>query len=123
MYTYSFEKLEVWIEAKELTKIVYSITSQFPETEKFGLTSQLRRASISICSNLAEGSTRTTARDQAHFSSISFGSSIEVLNQIILAFELGLISDGEYVTLRTLIEDLTRKINALRNHQLSRINK
>lgn len=79
MYTYSFEKLEVWIEAKELTKIVYSITSQFPETEKFGLTSQLRRASISICSNLAEGSTRTTARDQAHFSSISFGSSIEVL--------------------------------------------
>lgn len=123
MYIYSFEKLEVWIEAKELTKIVYNVTSQFPETEKFGLTSQLRRASISICSNLAEGSTRTSARDQAHFSSISFGSSIELLNQIILAFELGLISKQEYNTLRTLIENLTRKINALRNHQLSRINK
>lgn len=123
MYIYSFEKLEVWIEAKELTKIVYNVTSQFPETEKFGLTSQLRRASISICSNLAEGSTRTSARDQAHFSSISFGSSIEVLNQIILAFELGLVSKQEYNTLRTLIENLTRKINALRNHQLSRINK
>lgn len=123
MYIYSFEKLEVWIEAKELTKIVYNVTSQFPETEKFGLTSQLRRASISTCSNLAEGSTRTSARDQAHFSSISFGSSIEVFNQIILALELGLVSKQEYNMLRTLIENLTRKINALRNHQLSRINK
>ena len=54
MYVYSFEKLEVWKESKKLTKIIYQITSRYPENEKFGLTSQLRRASISVCSNLAD---------------------------------------------------------------------
>ena len=56
MYVYSFEKLEVWVEAKELSKNIYLTTKQFPDDEKFGLTSQLKRASISICSNIAEGS-------------------------------------------------------------------
>ncbi len=53
MYIFSFEKLEVWLEAKEFSKCVYEITTHFPDTEKFGLISQLRRASISIASNIA----------------------------------------------------------------------
>ena len=60
MYTYSFEKLEVWKESKELIKLVYQITSNFPVEEKFGLSSQSRKSSISIFSNIAEGSARIT---------------------------------------------------------------
>jgi len=90
MYVYSFEKLEVWKESKKLTKIIYQITSRYPENEKFGLTSQLRRASISVCSNLAEGSARITSKDKAHFSTMAYSSLIEVLNQIIISYELDL---------------------------------
>ena len=116
MYTYSFEKLEVWRDAKDLTKEIYAITKSFPSEEKFGLTSQLRRASVSIASNIAEGSARKTNKDQAHFMVIAFSSSIEVLNQIIISFELGFISTAEYERLRLQIEKITNKLNALRKH-------
>lgn len=123
MYIYSFEKLDVWVEAKDLTKEIYKLTSKFPDSEKFGLTSQLRRACVSICSNIAEGTTRSSFRDQAHFSTISFGSAVEVLNQLIIAFELGYISELEYNTSRNLLENITRKINFLKNYQVKQINK
>lgn len=77
MYTYSFEKLEVWNESKEFTKSIYTITSIFPDQEKFGLISQLRRAAVSICSNIAEGSARSTYKDKAHFTTMAFSSAIE----------------------------------------------
>jgi four helix bundle protein len=112
--------LDVWIEAKELTKSIYKITAAFPDSEKFGLVSQLRRASISVCSNLAEGSTRNSFKDKAHFSTIAFGSTVEILNQLILSFELSLISEKEYLFLRKDIESISNKINALRNFQLSK---
>jgi len=96
VYTYSFEKLEVWVEAKNFTKLIYEVTKYFPESEKFGLTSQLRRASVSICSNLAEGTSRSSFRDKAHFSNIAFGSAVEVLNQVIIAFELEFLSADQY---------------------------
>lgn len=123
MYIYSFEKLDVWVEAKDFTKEIYKLTSKFPDSEKFGLTSQLRRACVSICSNIAEGTTRSSFRDQAHFSTISFGSAVEVLNQLIIAFELGYISELEYNTSRNLLENITRKINFLKNYQVKQINK
>ena len=100
MYIFSFEKLEVWIEAKEFSKSIYSITSKFPETEKFGLISQLRRASISVCSNIAEGSARKSFKDKAHFSTVSFSSAVEILNQLIISHELNFISEKEYLDLR-----------------------
>ena len=78
MYTYSFEKLDVWKEAKEFTKSIYILTSTYPDSEKFGLISQLRRASVSICSNIAEGSARNSFKDKAHFTTMAFGSAIEV---------------------------------------------
>ncbi|WP_375324941.1 four helix bundle protein [Flagellimonas sp. GZD32] len=117
MYIYSFEKLDVWKEAKDFTIEIYGITNLFPESEKFGITSQLRRASVSICSNVAEGSARKTNRDKAHFTTISFGSAVEVLNQLILATELGFISQENYIKLRIKLESITNKLNALRNHQ------
>lgn len=119
MYEYSFEKLEVWKESKKLTKIIYQITSRYPENEKFGLTSQLRRASISVCSNLAEGSARITPKDKAHFSTIAYSSLIEVLNQIIISYELDFIDESDYLNFRNLIESLSNKINSLRKFQLN----
>lgn len=119
MYVYSFEKLEVWKESKKLTKIIYQITSSYPENEKFGLTSQLRRASISVCSNLAEGSARITPKDKAHFSTMSYSSLIEVLNQIIISYELDFISESDYLNFGNLIESLSNKINSLRKFQLN----
>ena len=118
MYVYSFEKLEVWKESKKLTKIIYQITSRYPENEKFGLTSQLRRASISVCSNLAEGSARITSKDKAHFSTMAYSSLIEVLNQIIISYELDFIDESDYLNFRNLIESLSNKINSLRKFQL-----
>jgi four helix bundle protein len=119
MYVYSFEKLEVWKESKKLTKIIYQITLRYPENEKFGLTSQLRRASISVCSNLAEGSARITSKDKAHFSTMAYSSLIEVLNQIIISYELDFIDESDYLNFRILIESLSNKINSLRKFQLN----
>lgn len=119
MYVFSFEKLEVWKESKKLTKIIYQITSRYPENEKFGLTSQLRRASISVCSNLAEVSARITPKDKAHFSTMAYSSLIEVLNQIIISYELDFINESDYFNFRNLIESLSNKINSLRKFQLN----
>ena len=120
MYTYSFEKLEVWNEAKEFTKTVYLLTSKFPESEKFGLTSQIRRASVSICSNIAEGSDRKTDKDKAYFTTIAFSSAVEVLNQLILCQDLQFLDAEDYDKCRFQIESITNKLNALRNYQINK---
>jgi four helix bundle protein len=120
MYVFSFEKLEVWLEAKEFSKMIYDITSNFPDTEKFGLTSQLRRASISIASNIAEGSARKSYKDKAHFTTMAFGSAVEVLNQLIISFELNFVSEVNYLNIRVKFESITNKLNALRNYQIDK---
>jgi len=122
MYVFSFEKLEVWLEAKEFSKVIYEITSNFPDTEKFGLTSQLRRASISIASNIAEGSARKSYKDKAHFTTMAFGSAVEILNQLIISFELNFVSEVDYLKLREKLESITNKLNALRNYQIVQYN-
>lgn len=123
MYTYSFEKLDVWNESKDFTKSIYTITSTFPDQEKFGLVSQLRRASVSICSNIAEGSARSTYKDKAHFTTMAFSSAIEVLNQLILSFEMNFISEEVYSKMRLELESITNKLNGLRNYQTNHITK
>ncbi len=120
MYIYSFEKLSVWKESIELVKIIYKITTNFPSEEKFGLTSQLRRASVSISSNLAEGTSRSTNKDKARFTTMSFSSAMEVLNQFIISKELGFISEKDYIFVREKIEKITNMLNALRNTQINR---
>ncbi len=120
MYIFSFEKLEVWVESKEFSKAIYSVTEDFPENEKFGLISQLHRASISICSNIAEGSTRKTFKEKAHFSTIAFGSAVEVLNQLILSYELNFLPEKKYILLRKQLESITNKLNSLRNYQIDK---
>ena len=118
-YTYSFEKLQVWVEAKELTKHIYKITKKFPNDERFGLISQLRRASISICSNIAEGVSRSTGKDKARFMTIAFSSAVEVVNQLIISYELEFITLPQYEDLRKQLESITNKLNALRKYQIN----
>ncbi len=118
-YTFSFEKLNVWIDSKELVKLIYTITKKFPDEEKFGLISQLRRASISVASNIAEGTSRNTNKDKAHFSTIAFSSLMEVLNQIIISKELRFIEESDYKTIRIEIEKISNKLNALKKSQLN----
>jgi four helix bundle protein len=112
MHLFSFEKLTVWIDSKELIKLIYTITKEFPAEEKFGLTNQLRRASISVASNLAEGTSRNTNKDKAHFTTLSFSSLMEVLNQIIISYELGYMDENNYKLVRLEIEKISNKLNA-----------
>jgi four helix bundle protein len=120
MHTYSFEKLEVWKEARELVVWIYTITKEYPAEEKFGLVTQLRRAAVSVVSNLAEGSSRKSAKDQAHFSQIAYSSLLEILTQLILSGDLHFIPEETVTEGRAKIENLTMKIAALRNTQLAR---
>jgi four helix bundle protein len=118
MHTYSFEKLEVWQLSRKLVVRIYKITALFPTEEKFGMISQMRRASVSICSNIAEGSGRKTAKDQASFYNISYSSLLELLNQLIISVDLGWLSDEQLIKMRTVIEILSNKLNSLRNSRL-----
>src|SRR5450759_4281403 len=93
---YSFEKLEVWHDSRELTKMVYSITKGFPDDEKFGITNQMRRSVISVSSNIVEGSYRNTGKDKSNFMTIAYSSLMELLNLSLIHISeptrLGMIS-------------------------------
>ncbi len=115
MYVFGFEKLEVWKEARTLTVLIYELTEKFPDKEKFGLTNQMRRASVSIGANIAEGSTRFSAKEQAHFYSISYGSLMELMSHTFTAFDLKYLNDEEFEKVKGSIQPLSLKINNLRN--------
>ncbi len=121
MYEYSFEKLQVWQKAKSLAKDIYALTKDFPKTEQFNLTAQLQRAAISIVSNLAEGTSRSSFKDKARFSEISYGSLMELLAQLIISFELTYLNQEEYQKVRLKMEDLGKGITNLRNQQMNMV--
>jgi four helix bundle protein len=120
MRLYSFEKLDVWNLSRNLTKDIYRISRMFPDDEKFGLTSQIRRASISVSSNIAEGSSRKSGKEQARFTEISYGSLLEILGQLIVALDLEFITEEILVKQRPLIEEIGNKLNKLKEAQLKR---
>jgi len=113
MYLYSFEKLDVWQLSRKLTGIIYKITDKFPVEEKFGLTNQLRRAAVSIASNIAEGSSRNSLKDQIRFIEIAYGSLMEVYTQLCIAVDLSYVSKEEIDEINLLIKELSNKLNAL----------
>lgn len=106
---YSFKNLDAYNEAKILVKMVYGLIEEFPKVETYALCDQLRRAVISIPSNIAEGSGRTSSKDQAHFFEMAFSSLMEVHCQMDIACDLGYINQIEL----TQIEEQIRKIAAL----------
>jgi four helix bundle protein len=130
MKQYSFEKLIVWQEARVLVKSIYTITRTFPKEEIFGITSQMRQAAISICSNIAEGSGRTTKPDQSNFYRISYSSLLELLNQLIpkiidIATKTGIQNIGdvnEKLPNFCLPPDELKKILTIRNALVDKLN-
>ena len=118
MKIYSFEKLTVWQKSKNLSVFIYKITRTFPKEELFGLESQMRRCSVSISSNIAEGSGRHTQKDKARFTAIAYGSALELLNQTIICKELEFIPDEEYLIIRTELTEITLMLDALHKSQL-----
>ena len=117
MKTYAFEKLECWRHAKELAVWVYEVTKKFPGEERFGIVSQMRRAANSIASNLAEGTSRKSKKDQAHFSTMSYSSTIELLNDIIISRDLNYLTEEMYQEGRKKIEVQTYLTAMLRKSQ------
>ena len=117
-YTYSFERLEVWQLARALKKEIYMITHSFPGEEKFGYTSQIRRASSSITMNLAEGSGRASNTDKAHFTNMAYTSALEVIDHLIGVRDLEFISEEAYTSLRLDLDHIINKLNALYKYQM-----
>lgn len=121
MEQFTFEKLEAWQKARVLVKDVYGLIMKFPQTEKFGLSSQLGRAIVSIPSNIAEGSGRPSLKERIHFFEIAYGSLMESLTQLIIASDLGFISAQEMEEVRVKIIEVARIISGLRKSILRRI--
>jgi len=119
MKTYSFEKLEVWKLSKELVIKIYNAVSKFPHSERYGIIDQLKRAVVSIPTNISEGSGRNTGKDKAHFTQMAFGSLMECLNLLIISLELGFISEKELGSFRADIEIISKKLSNLRRSQLN----
>lgn len=119
MKTYSFEKLIVWQKSRKLAGVIYKMTREFPKEEIFGISSQMRRCSISISSNIAEGSGRQTFKEKARFTEIAYASALELLNQLMISLDLEYIKEEIYLTTITEIEEVTFMLDALRNSQIN----
>lgn len=107
------ENLRVFKKSHELTLDLYKLTSAFPSEEKFGLTSQIRRASSSICANLMEGSHRKSSNEYRRFASISRGSAGELKYHLLLAKDLKYIPEDQYHNNLTTVDDISKMLNGL----------
>lgn len=109
----SYKDLIVWQKSFALAKLVYKLTGNFPQTEVYGLTSQLRRAAVSIPSNIAEGFSRGSIKERLQFFQISFGSASEVETQLLLAKELGFGQASDYESIELLIIEVKKMLNTM----------
>ena len=111
---FNFEKLEVWQKAIQFADLVYKLTKTFPEDERFGITAQMRRAAISISSNIAEGSSRHSRDDYARFLEIAAGSVFEVVSQSVISRKLVLLSENDFESIYAAAEEQSRMLSGLR---------
>jgi four helix bundle protein len=117
MLQLNHKKLEVYKKGLKFVKEVYAITRRFPRDEQFGLTSQIRRASVSFLSNLSEGSARKSSSERKRFYEISRSSPVEVDTQFVIAFELEIIKQEEVVNLDDLLIQLFSMISSMIDKQ------
>jgi four helix bundle protein len=108
----SFQDLQVWHRAIELSVAVYTLTSTFPQDQKYGLTSQLQRASVSVASNIAEGRGRLTQGEFRHFLGMAQGSNYEVQTQITIARKLGFGLKERLNTTEALSQEVGRMLSS-----------
>jgi len=119
---YSFEKLKVWQEAKGLVVEVYHLLDSFPKFENYALCDQIRRAIVSVPSNIAEGSGRSSLKEQIHFLEIAYSSLLETYNQLLIAIELSYITKDSVEAIKPHIDAVARMINGLRNSYTRKLN-
>jgi four helix bundle protein len=110
---FRFEKLEVWQDARKINQAIYRLTRKFPREELFAMTSQIRRASISVSSNIAEGCGRNSDKDFAHFLEQAYGSLMEVASNFYLAFDEGYVKEGDLELLFDELERLAKRTASL----------
>lgn len=116
---YSYKNLDAYKEAKLLVRKVYELLKQFPKEEQYALCDQLRRAVISIPSNLAEGTGRYSTKEQLHFLEIAYGSLLEVECQIDIAHDIKYISDEQFSEVNAQIRKVAALLSGLRSKRLS----
>ena len=110
---FRFEKLEVWQEARKINQVIYRLTRKFPREELFAMTSRIRRASISVSSNIAEGSGRNSDKDFAHFLEQAYGSLMEVASIFYLALDEGYVKESDLDPLFDELERLAKRTVSL----------
>jgi len=121
-FVYSFEKLDVWQEAHLLVKEIYRVTESFLNSEKYGLSNQIQRAAVSVVSNIAEGVSRFSPKEQIRFIEIAYGSLTEVYCQLMIAMDLNYINKEKLELLKTTILKISNQLNALKKSITKRNN-
>jgi four helix bundle protein len=111
---FNFEKLEVWKKAIEFADLVYGSTRNFPAEERLGLTNQMRRAAVSLSSNIAEGSSRISKTDFARFVEIATGSAFKVVSQAFIGRRQGFLDEGAFRAIYDAAEEQSRMLSGLR---------
>ena len=111
---HDFRKLDVWERSMGMTEDIYKLTKAFPDTEKFGLISQMRRCSVSIPSNIAEGAGRNHDKEFAHFLAISIGSAFELETQLLLSVRLELVKEIDIKIILEELEIICKMLNVLK---------
>ena|SRR3989344_8919994 len=111
----SYKDLLVWQKSIELVVQVYKLTENFPQREVYGLASQMRRAAVSIPSNIAEGRSRSTAKDFTNFLHIALGSGTELETQIIISKKLLFCNDGQFDEISSLLSEVCRMLHGMIN--------
>lgn len=120
---FNYRKLVAYLRAKELVKEVYTLLRQFPREEQYALCDQLRRAVISVTSNIAEGTNRTTYPDKIHFLEIAYGSLMEVHSQMDVACDLGYISSDDLSHLESTVVGVVKPLSGLRSSFQEKLHK
>jgi four helix bundle protein len=120
---FRFEKLEVWQDARKLNLEIYRLARRLPSDENYGLTSQVRRASVSISANIAEGAGRNSDRDFAHFLEQAYGSAMELASHLFLVRDLGYLDDKCVEPCLQQIDQLAIRVAALNRSLAVKISK
>jgi four helix bundle protein len=110
---HNYKELKVWQKARELIKFIYKLTNKFPKEEIYAITSQVRRAVVSIPSNIAEGAGHSSKKEFTRFLEIAYASTCELDTQIILSFDLDFINKDELSSSSNYIEELQKMLNGL----------
>lgn len=113
---FNLEKLEVWRKSAEFADLLYQLTRSFPIEERFGLTNQMRRASVSISSNIAEGSSRSSKTDYSRFIELAAGSLFEVISQAHVAVRQMYLSEEDFRSIHASAEALSRMLSGLKSY-------